>query len=69
MEPAATQHSIWFLISHASFTVQAVMFILFMASVVSWYMITQRVFYFRAVREAMDQFEDQFWSGIDLSQL
>ena len=67
MQPA--ELSIWHLISSASFTVQTVMFILFMASVSSWYMITQRLFYFRAVREAMDQFEDQFWSGIDLSQL
>lgn len=61
--------SVWHLVSHASLTVQSVMAILFLASIVSWFMIIQRGFYFRATIRAMQQFEQQFWSGIDLSQL
>lgn len=61
--------SIWHLISNASFAVQAVMVLLFIASLLSWFMIIQRGLYFRATRRAMLQFEGQFWSGIDLSQL
>ncbi len=61
--------SVWHLISNASFTVQAVMGLLFAASIVSWFMIIQRGFYFRATYRAMRQFEQKFWSGMDLSQL
>ena len=57
------------LILHASFTVQAVMALLVMASMLSWYMIIQRFIYFRNAREEMYSFEERFWSGIDLSQL
>ncbi len=61
--------SVWHLIANASLTVQAVMVLLFMASIISWFMIVQRGFYFHASNKAMHQFEQQFWSGIDLSQL
>lgn len=61
--------SVWQLISSASFTVQAVMALLFAASVISWFMIVQRALYFRACDLAVRQFEQQFWSGMDLSQL
>ena len=61
--------SVWDLIAHASLTVQSVMAILFLASVISWFMIVQRGFYFRACLRARKQFEQQFWSGMDLSQL
>jgi len=57
------------LILHASFTVQLVMALLVLASMVSWYMIVERVIYFRNSRDDMSRFEEQFWSGIDLSQL
>ena len=63
------QLSVIDLILDASLTVQLVMLILFMASMVSWFMIVQRFFYFRATKLAMDIFEQQFWSGVDLSQL
>jgi len=53
----------------ASLTVQAVMLILVAASVASWYLIAQRFMYFRYVEQEMHEFEDQFWSGIDLSKL
>jgi biopolymer transport protein TolQ len=61
--------SIWYLVSHASFTVQSVMVILFIASIMSWFMIIQRGLYFSASQKAMKHFERQFWSGVDLSQL
>jgi len=61
--------SVWQLVAGASLTVQTVMFILFLASVISWFMIIQRGFYFRACTRARLHFEQQFWSGMDLSQL
>ena len=57
------------LVVNASFTVQAVMAMLVLASMLSWYMIVQRFIYFRNAREEMYSFEERFWSGIDLSQL
>lgn len=63
------QLSVINLILDASITVQLVMLILFVASAISWFMIVQRFFYFRATKIAMDIFEHQFWSGVDLSQL
>ncbi len=63
------QMSLMDLVLNAGITVQAVMALLLLASVVSWFMISQRLIYFRAVRDEMYGFEEQFWSGIDLSQL
>lgn len=63
------QLSLLDLVLNASFTVQAVMLLLLLASVLSWYMIVNRFIYFRNAREEMYDFEEQFWSGIDLSQL
>ena len=57
------------LVLHASFTVQLVMAVLFVASMLSWYMIVQRFIYFRNAHDEMYQFEERFWSGIDLAQL
>ncbi len=57
------------LVLHASFTVQLVMGILLVASMLSWYMIVQRFIYFRNAHDEMYQFEERFWSGIDLSRL
>lgn len=54
---------------NASVTVQVVMGILLLASVMSWYMIANRFFYFRRARDEMYRFEESFWSGIDLAQL
>lgn len=61
--------SVWHLVLDASFTVQLVMVILLLASMVSWFMIVQRALYFRATRRALAFFERQFWSGMDLGQL
>jgi len=63
------QLSLLDLVLHASFTVQLVMALLLVASMLSWYMIVQRFIYFRNARDEMYLFEERFWSGIDLSQL
>ncbi|MEM1112315.1 MAG: protein TolQ [Pseudomonadota bacterium] len=57
------------LVLQAGITVQLVMLTLLLASLVSWYMIVQRFIYFRNAREEMYNFEERFWSGIDLAQL
>jgi biopolymer transport protein TolQ len=63
------QLSLLDLIWQASFTVQMVMAILVLSSMVSWYMIVNRYIYFRNANDEMYRFEERFWSGIDLSQL
>ena len=65
----AQELSAWHLISNASFTVQMVIMVLFLASAVSWFMIIQRGLYFRATGRALHNFEQKFWSGMDLTQL
>lgn len=57
------------LIMQASITVQLVMATLVLASMLSWYMIVQRIIYFRTAANEMYLFEERFWSGIDLAQL
>ena len=61
--------SFWSLVANAGLVVQLVMLILFSASVASWVMIIQRLFYFRQAIRDNEKFEDTFWSGIDLSEL
>jgi biopolymer transport protein TolQ len=65
----ADQMSMWYLIASASILVQLVMLTLVAASVVSWVMIFQRSAALRSAKNALDDFEDRFWSGIDLSKL
>lgn len=69
MSETSNHLSIWSLVVEASFVVQLVMLILFMASVVSWIVIFQRATYHRKAKQALDSFEKQFWSGVDLNQL
>ncbi|AQZ96787.1 protein TolQ [Halopseudomonas phragmitis] len=61
--------SMWHLIASASVLVQLVMLTLVLASVVSWVMIFQRSSAIRSAKSALDDFEDRFWSGVDLSKL
>ncbi len=61
--------SIFHLVANASLVVQIVMALLLIVSVVSWVMIFQRWFALNAHQRAMDSFEDEFWSGVDLRQL
>lgn len=69
MEANVDNMSVWSLISHASLVVQLVMLTLVAASVISWVMIFQRSTAIRAAKRALDNFEDRFWFGIDLSKL
>ncbi len=57
------------LVLHAGPTVKAVMAVLLAASVASWFMIVQRVLYFRGAGAEMLDFEEHFWSGVDLADL
>lgn len=61
--------SILSLIVNASLLVQLVMAILLLASVISWIMIVQRGLYLRNAEDDFRNFEDTFWSGIDLNNL
>ncbi|WP_372863288.1 protein TolQ [Spongiibacter sp.] len=61
--------SIITLVSQASIFVQAIMAILVLASLLSWYLIAQRVMYFNMAEREMKRFEAQFWSGTDLNSL
>ena len=49
--------------------VQAVLLILVLASLSSWFLIVQRVMLMRRADDELLVFEEQFWSGIDLAQL
>lgn len=61
--------SILGLIASASFVVQIVMLILLAASVLSWVVIFQRIRILKQAKKIRVEFEDEFWSGIDLSKL
>lgn len=61
--------SLWELIFNASVTVQAVMLLLFAASVISWGMIAQRALLLAHATRQFREFENQFWSGVDLNDL
>ena len=59
----------WSLIVNASLFVKLVMICLLLASIISWTLILQRVGYFRNASQDLLFFEDEFWSGSDLSDL
>ncbi|GAA0686808.1 protein TolQ [Marinobacterium maritimum] len=61
--------SIWSLVLNASLVVQLVMLLLMLASFLSWVMIFQRNQVMRKARRSLRQFEDRFWSGVDLGEL
>jgi len=63
------QLSVWQLVSDASLLVQLVMLILVMASVISWAIIVQRTRILSAAKRSSNEFEERFWSGMDLAQL
>ncbi len=65
----ADQLSLFDLIANASALVQLVMAVLVLASLASWVMIFQRWIYLRRISVEVDEFEDHFWSGIDLREL
>ena len=57
------------LILGASVTVQLVMLLLLMASVSSWYLIVRRLMLYRRMGDELINFEEHFWSGVDLAEL
>lgn len=61
--------SIFHLIANASFVVQFVMFILLAASVLSWTFIFSKRKELKQAVDIADEFEDAFWSGLELSEL
>jgi biopolymer transport protein TolQ len=61
--------SLYSLVSRASVLVQVVMLILLMGSVLSWVIIVVKYKTLKIARQEAERFEDQFWSGINLSEL
>ncbi|HEA25573.1 MAG TPA: protein TolQ, partial [Ectothiorhodospiraceae bacterium] len=61
--------SIWSLFIEASLLVQMVMFLLLIASIVSWTIIIEKWRTLKEAREDTTTFENRFWSGIDLVEL
>jgi len=61
--------SILALIANASIVVQLVMLLLLLASLFSWVVIFQRSRLLSSSRKQMLDFEDRFWSGVDLNDL
>jgi biopolymer transport protein TolQ len=61
--------SIFHLIIQASFVVQLVMLILLLASVISWTYIFAKQKEFKQALAVTEEFEEEFWSGRELSQL
>lgn len=65
----APDMSLFSLVTEASIVVQIVMLILLAASVLSWFVISMKYKMLKKAREEAARFEDQFWSGINLSDL
>ena len=62
-------HSLLQLVLQASLVVQIVLALLVIASIVSWAIIGRKRRLLRQARAAAEEFEDRFWSGIDLAEL
>ncbi|WLD57295.1 protein TolQ [Salinispirillum sp. LH 10-3-1] len=61
--------SYWSLIASASLLVQLVMLTLLLLSVFSWFFIFERVQFLSRASRSNENFEERFWSGMDLTQL
>ncbi|AWB68562.1 protein TolQ [Saccharobesus litoralis] len=59
----------WGLFLEASLLVQGVMVLLLLLSLISWTMIFQRNAALSSAKSSASQFEDKFWSGVDLARL
>ncbi|MHB1232188.1 MAG: protein TolQ [Burkholderiales bacterium] len=57
------------MLTDASFIVQLVLLLLLLASFMSWWFIFQRLFILRVAKNQAEEFEKEFWSGVDLQQL
>ena len=69
MNEAAGSLSLFHLIANASIVVQLVMLLLLAASVFSWMIIFQRSRLLSEARAQFADFEERFWSGVDLNDL
>ncbi len=58
--------SLFSLIIHATFFEQIIFIILLAASIISWAMIAQRYIIINNAKKVLYDFENSFWSGIDL---
>lgn len=65
----ATDMSLWGLVLQSSALVQGVMLLLLLASVASWVVIFNKRRLIKRARADMERFEDQFWSGGNLSDI
>jgi len=65
----SSELSLFALIKDASAVVQIVLLILMMASIVSWTYIFSKHREIRRAEQTSDEFEERFWSGIDLADL
>jgi biopolymer transport protein TolQ len=61
--------TLWSLVASASWVVKGVMLVLLAAVFASWVVIVQRQRVIGAAKNSYMDFEDRFWSGMDLSQL
>ncbi|MEM6603244.1 MAG: protein TolQ [Pseudomonadota bacterium] len=61
--------SIWGLIMKADIVVKAVMFALFMASVMSWAIIIERFIFLKKTNQQLKSFEEKFWAGGSVENL
>lgn len=61
--------SLYRLILEASLIVQIVMVILVLASVMSWLIILVKLRTLKRAQRSADEFEERFWSGVDLAHL
>lgn len=61
--------NVWTYFADAGFVVKMVMLTLILTSLLSWTVIIQREFFIKKLRSKVVKFENQFWSGINLSKL
>lgn len=65
----STDLSIFRLVMEASLLVQLVMLLLLLASVLSWFLIFHKHKLLKTAAADASRFEDEFWSGSDLSEI
>lgn len=65
----STEIDLWRLITDATLPVQLVMALLLLASIASWAIIVERKLVLSRVGRRIREFEERFWSGIDLGRL
>lgn len=61
--------SVFQLMLHATWVVQAVVLLLISVSVISWAAILRKLFLLKRVRRQTEEFEKEFWSGTNLNDL